>query len=65
MNYLTILIAAGVAVLLVISVCCIVALGQLHRLVEGVNQILDLAVQVDERQKAIMANIRSHDFDPQ
>jgi len=61
----TLLLASGMAATFLICVCCIVGLGQLHRLVEGVNQIVELATQADERQKAIMANIRGRDFDKQ
>lgn len=65
MMFLNILIAAIAASMFLLCVCAVVALGQLNRLVSGVNQIVDLALQADQRQRAIMANIRGRDFDPQ
>lgn len=61
----TLLLAGGMAATFAICVCCVVGLGQLHRIVEGVNQLVDLVQQADQRQRAIMANIRGRDFDPQ
>jgi len=42
----TLLLAGGVVATCAICVCCIVMLGQLHRLVTGVNQMVDLLEQI-------------------
>jgi hypothetical protein len=64
-NIQTTLLGAAVAEGLLLNICAVIACGQLHRLVKGVNAMVDLVEQADERQRRLMANIRSHDFDPQ
>jgi hypothetical protein len=64
MMFLNILLAACAASLFLICVCAVVGLGHLRRITDGVNAIVHLAQEADERQRAIMANIRGRDYDP-
>ena len=61
MNFLqTTLLAAGVASTLLLCICAIVACGQLHRIVEGVNQVVDL---LEQRREPVRRFAADHNYD--
>lgn len=59
--FLNIMLAAMAASMTLLCVCAVVGLGQLHRLVEGVNQVVDL---LEQRRAAVRRFAPDHDFDP-